>query len=164
MTAEELAHTLIAGLAAEGMRLATAESCTGGLIAATLTTVPGSSMVVEGAVVAYDNRVKQRLLGVEEDLLMRHGAVSPEVAAAMVVGCRERLQIDFALSVTGIAGPQGGSAEKPVGLVFVGAGNEKTVQVRRCVFPGNRDQVRTASIAAALELGLQVLQEPPRSA
>src|SRR5581483_9783961 len=104
---------------ARGFSLATAESCTGGLVAARLTSVPGSSDVVLGGVVAYANEVKRAELGVSEELLARHGAVSAEVAAAMAAGVRARLGADVGLAVTGVAGPAGGTPEKPVGLVYL---------------------------------------------
>ena len=104
-----------------GLTLATAESCTGGLVAARLTSVPGSSDVFLGGVVSYANEVKTAALGVPEDVLAAHGAVSAETAAAMAEGARRRLDADVAVAVTGIAGPGGGSDEKPVGLVYVHA-------------------------------------------
>ena len=102
-----------------GLTLATAESCTGGLVAGELTSIAGSSDVVVGGAVTYSNQLKERLLGVPAELLERHGAVSAEVAEAMAAGARERLGADVAVSVTGVAGPGGGTPEKPVGLVFL---------------------------------------------
>ena len=135
-----------------GLKLATAESCTGGLVAARLTSVPGSSDVFVGAVVAYANDAKARELGVPEAILERYGAVSPEVAAAMAAGVRERLGADVAVSVTGIAGPGGGSAEKPVGLVDLYAEGPDGVLAREIDFPGDREAIRGRSTVAALHL------------
>ena len=135
-----------------GLKLATAESCTGGLVAARLTSVPGSSDVFVGAVVAYANDAKARELGVPEETLERYGAVSPEVAAAMAAGVRERLGADVAVSVTGIAGPGGGSAEKPVGLVDLHAEGPDGVLAREIDFPGDREAIRGRATVAALHL------------
>ena len=135
-----------------GLKLATAESCTGGLVAARLTAVPGSSDVFVGAVVAYANEVKTSELGVPEEILERYGAVSPEAAAAMVAGVRERLGADVAVSVTGIAGPDGGSAAKPVGLVDLHAEGPDGVLARELDFPGDREMIRGRAATAALHL------------
>jgi nicotinamide-nucleotide amidase len=135
-----------------GLTLATAESCTGGLVAARLTSVPGSSDVFQGAVVAYSNDVKAEELGVARELLDRHGAVSAEAAEAMTAGARERLGVDVAVSVTGIAGPDGGTPEKPVGLVYLhaqGPDGERGLELR---LPGDRAAVRGRATAAALHL------------
>ena len=135
--------------------VATAESCTGGMIGKALTEHAGSSAYFRGAVVAYHNDVKQRLLGVPEELLDTVGAVSSEVCAAMARGARDVLQSDFAVATTGIAGPDGGSDEKPVGLVYIGlAGptDDGEANVERHVFLGDRAQVRRRTEIAALEL------------
>jgi nicotinamide-nucleotide amidase len=135
---------------ARGWTLATAESCTGGLVAARLTDVPGSSDVFLGAVVAYANAVKARELGVAQETLERHGAVSPETAAAMAAGARVRLGADVAVSVTGIAGPDGGTAEKPVGLVHIHAESPESSRGLEFSFPGDRGSIRTRSTVVAL--------------
>jgi nicotinamide-nucleotide amidase len=135
-----------------GLKLAAAESCTGGLVAARLTSVPGSSDVFVGAVVAYANEVKARELGVPDGILERHGAVSPEAAAAMAAGVRERLGADVAVAVTGIAGPGGGSAEKPVGRVDLFAEGPDGVLTRELDFPGDREAIRARAAVAALHL------------
>ncbi len=134
-----------------GWRIAVAESCTGGLVLGRLTDVPGSSAWVAGGVVAYANDVKTRLLGVPEPLLAAHGAVSEPVAIAMAGGIRERLGAEVAVSVTGIAGPGGGSAAKPVGTVVVAVSAGPPV-VRTFAFTGDRDMVRRFSVAAALDM------------
>jgi len=135
-----------------GLTLATAESCTGGLVAARLTSVAGSSDVFLGGVVAYANEVKARELGVPEEILEGHGAVSAETAAAMAAGARERLGADVGVSVTGIAGPGGGSAEKPVGLVYLHAQEPGGALARELDFPGDRDAIRSRAAVAALHL------------
>ena len=135
-----------------GLTLAAAESCTGGLVAARLTSVPGSSEVFRGGLVAYADDVKQAELGVPAELLRRHGAVSAEVAAAMAAGARERLQADVAVSTTGVAGPGGGTPEKPVGLVYLHAEGPEGSRSRELGLPGDRDAVRGRSAVAALHL------------
>jgi nicotinamide-nucleotide amidase len=135
-----------------GLTLATAESCTGGLVAARLTDVAGSSDVFVGSVVAYSNDVKVRRLGVAPELLERYGAVSEETAAAMAEGARRELGADVALAVTGVAGPGGGSDEKPVGLVFLHAEAPSGSARRRIVLPGDRDAVRARATTLALHV------------
>jgi nicotinamide-nucleotide amidase len=132
--------------------LAVAESCTGGLIAERLTSVPGSSKFFIEGVVAYANDAKTRTLDVEPMLLLEHGAVSAEVAEAMAIGVRERAGTDFGLSVTGIAGPDGGSEEKPVGLVFIALADDAHVENRKLMIPGDRHLVRWRASQAALDL------------
>jgi nicotinamide-nucleotide amidase len=143
-----------------GWTLATAESCTGGLVAARLTSVPGSSAVVQGGVVAYANEVKERELRVSRALLEAHGAVSAEVAAAMARGARERLGVDVAVSVTGIAGPDGGTPEKPVGLVYLHAETPEGGRGREFSFPGDRASIRARSVVGALHLVRRLVQSP----
>lgn len=151
----DLAATLLAALRVQGLTAATAESCTGGLVAATLTAVPGSSEVVQGGFVTYSNEMKIRLLGVPEALIARHGAVSEECARAMVEGALRAAGAGLAIATTGIAGPGGGSAEKPVGLVYVAAARQGAdPAVRRCLLPGNRDAVRAATVETALHMAL----------
>jgi competence/damage-inducible protein CinA-like protein len=146
------------------LTLATAESCTGGLVAARLTSVPGASDVVAGGVVAYSDGVKRAELDVPADLLERHGAVSAEVAAAMARGARSRLGVDLAVAVTGIAGPGGGTPEKPVGLVYLHAEGPDGGQGRELSFPGDRAAIRSRSVAAALHLVLRLLSRSPDEA
>jgi nicotinamide-nucleotide amidase len=142
-----------------GLTLGTAESCTGGLLAGRLTDVPGSSDVFRGSIVAYADDVKAEQLGVPEDVLAAHGAVSAETAAAMAHGARARLGVDVAVAVTGVAGPGGGTVEKPVGLVYlhaVGPGGEVD---RRIDFPGDRATIRTRATVAGLHLVRRVVTE-----
>jgi nicotinamide-nucleotide amidase len=134
------------------LTLATAESCTGGLVAARLTSVAGSSDVFVGGIVSYSNEVKASELGVPEAVLAEHGAVSAEAAAAMAAGARERLGADVAVAVTGVAGPGGGTPQKPVGLVFLHAESPDGVATRRLDLPGNRQAVRSRATVAALHL------------
>jgi competence/damage-inducible protein CinA-like protein len=141
-----------------GLTLATAESCTGGLVSARLTSVPGSSAVFRGGVVAYSDDVKERELGVPAALLAEHGAVSAEVAQAMAQGARERLGADVGVSVTGVAGPDGGTDAKPVGLVFVHAAGPDGEEGRRSELPGDREMVRGRATAAALHLVRRLLE------
>ena len=142
----------------QGLTLGTAESCTGGLVAARLTSIPGSSDVVRGGIVAYDNGIKETLLGVSPDLIAEHGAVSAEVAAAMAIGARERLGVDVAVSVTGIAGPGGGTPEKPVGLVFFHASGPMGEQALRFELPGEREWIRARATVSALHLVRRLLE------
>jgi nicotinamide-nucleotide amidase len=135
-----------------GLRLAVAESCTGGLVGARLTEVPGSSDVFVGGVIAYDNALKQDLLGVPEALLAEHGAVSEPVARAMAAGAASRFGVRGAVAVTGVAGPGGGSPEKPVGTVWLAAALNDEVVSRRSMFPGSRHEIRARAAQAALLL------------
>jgi competence/damage-inducible protein CinA-like protein len=139
-------------LRARGWTLATAESCTGGMVAGLVTEVAGSSDVFRGAVVAYANEVKHGLLDVSADVLARHGAVSPEAAAAMAAGARARVGSDVAVSVTGVAGPGGGTPEKPVGLVYVHVSSPAGEVSRRLDLSGGRAGVRARAATAALHL------------
>ena len=156
---------IVLGLCRErGLTLATAESCTGGMVAARLTAVPGASEVFLGSVVAYANGVKEAALGVPAPVLAEHGAVSAEAAAAMARGARERLGADVAVAVTGVAGPGGGTDEKPVGLVFahaVGPDGERTV---RTELPGDREMIRGRATAASLHLVRRLLETRHTSA
>lgn len=137
---------------AKGFTLTTAESCTGGLIAALLTEIPGSSDVFERGFVTYSNASKNELLGVPRDLLETHGAVSYEVAEAMARGAVKKANVDIGVSVTGIAGPGGATPGKPVGLVFIGIASRKNVTVERHYFYGSRRDVREQSVTLALKL------------
>ena len=145
------------GLRGRGATVSTAESCTGGLLGGRLTELPGSSDYVVGGLVVYSNAAKQALLGVPAALLETHGAVSAPVAESMAEGARKALGADFALSVTGIAGPDGGTPDKPVGLVFIGCAAAGETVVRRHEFPGDRATVRAWSVVAALHLLRQSL-------
>jgi len=135
-----------------GWTAATAESCTGGMVAARLTDIAGSSDAFAGGVVVYSNELKEQLLGVPSELLAEHGAVSPEAAAAMAAGARERLGAEVAVSVTGIAGPGGGTESKPVGLVYLHVSSPAGEDQRQMDVPGDRDIVRSRATTAALQM------------
>jgi len=155
----DLAALMLAELERRGARLAVAESCTGGLVGERLTAVPGSSRVFVGGVVAYANEAKLELLGVSADALSAHGAVSEEVARQMAAGAGKVLGAEAALAVTGIAGPDGGTAEKPVGTVWIAALWQGKVRSFHFVFPGERDVVRRRAAQAALDALRRVLAE-----
>ena len=138
-----------------GKTLVTAESCTGGGIGAALTAVSGSSAVFKGGIISYCNEVKHRVLGVEQQLLDTLGAVSGPVAEQMAAGARHVLDADIAVSVTGLAGPGGDEYGNPVGTVFIGYCDENQTLSREYHFPGDREQVRSQAVEAALELILQ---------
>ena len=151
---ERRARNLIALYREQGLRVATAESCTGGLVAGLLTEIAGSSSVVERGFVTYSNEAKEEQLGVPHDLLVRHGAVSEPVARAMAEGALERARADCAVAITGIAGPGGGTAENPVGLVHLAAARRggETLHLERAYGDIGRGAVRRASILDALDL------------
>jgi nicotinamide-nucleotide amidase len=150
---ERSVEELVLSLAgARGLRLATAESCTGGMVAARLTGIPGSSASFVGGVVAYADDVKRAELDVPAELLAEHGAVSPEVATAMAEGARARLRADVAVAVTGVAGPAGGTPDKPVGRVYVHAVGPDAAIARVLDLPGEREQVRVRATVTALHL------------
>lgn len=134
------------------LKVATAESCTGGLIAERITSVAGASAMFLGSVVSYANVVKSDLLGVPREILERAGAVSAECAEGMAAGVRTLMKADAAVSVTGVAGPAGGTPQKPVGLVFIGVATAAGVQVERCLLAGDREAVRTQAAERALAL------------
>ncbi len=147
-------------LAEKKLTLATAESCTGGLLGSRITNVSGSSAYYLGGVVAYDNRIKIQLLGVSEDTLAGYGAVSPQTAKQMAEGVRQRLGADFGIGITGIAGPAGGTAEKPVGLVYIALADDGQTEVRECRLSSNREFVRFMSTQLALDmLRLRLMQK-----
>ena len=152
----EASQMLLDGCHRRGIGLVTAESCTGGLLAGCLTAAPGASDVFICGFITYTNEAKTEILGVPEALLIEHGAVSEEVALAMAEGARRTSHAGLAMAVTGIAGPGGGTAEKPVGLVHLAVVTRKTLHERHEFF-GNRDEIRLAVVAAVLELGLKAL-------
>lgn len=154
---EEMVGALLLG---KEKTLAVAESCTGGRISAYITRISGSSRYFEGACVTYSNRSKERLLSVPKALLEEKGAVSPEVASAMAAGVRERLGSDLGLSVTGIAGPGGGSAQKPVGLVYIALSDGRQTTASRFNFQGSREKIQSDAAEAALELLRNYLARP----
>ncbi|MBV9860757.1 MAG: nicotinamide-nucleotide amidohydrolase family protein [Alphaproteobacteria bacterium] len=148
-----LAETVLTACRNRRWTLATAESCTGGLVAAALTAIAGSSDVVERGFVTYSNEAKMELLGVPAAVLAVHGAVSTQTAQAMAAGAVARAPVDVAVSITGVAGPGGGTIEKPVGLVHFGvARRDGNNRGERRIFPGDRDAIRRAATMLALEL------------
>jgi nicotinamide-nucleotide amidase len=159
------ATRVLAVFRARGLKIATAESCTGGLVAAALTEIAGSSDVVDRGFVTYSNEAKQKMLGVPAATLKRHGAVSGETAAAMAAGALKNSLADVSVSITGIAGPGGGSKEKPVGLVYFAAASRDGRRLARSRRYGKigRRRVRERSVAEALEL-LQLVAEDGRPA
>jgi nicotinamide-nucleotide amidase len=157
--AEDSARRLMERLMAQQITVTTAESCTGGLIAAAITAIPGSSAIFLAGHVTYANEAKTRMLGVPAKMIAEYGAVSAEVARAMAEGALAATpEASLALSVTGVAGPGGGSAQKPVGLVHLGAARRGgPVRLRRHVFPGDRAAVRAAAVLAAFALAEEIL-------
>ncbi len=160
MSDANLAARLVMMCRARGVRLATAESCTGGLIAGAITAIPGSSDVLECGYVTYSNAAKSDMLGVPAGLIAGVGAVSEAVARRMAMGAKARAGTEIAVSVTGIAGPGGGSNEKPVGTVWFGIANRHgDVFTHRQLFAGGRDAVRGASVTYALNLLLEATEK-----
>lgn len=157
---DALAHAVAHHLLDRRWTMAAAESCTGGLLLHRMTNIPGSSAYVMGGVVAYDNAVKRAVLGVQESTLIQYGAVSDQTAVEMAQGILRLMQTDCAVSVTGIAGPGGGTAEKPVGLAHVAVVTRAgVVRVTQQVSPGDRVAVKAASADAALRLLLDVIAD-----
>ena len=149
----DLAQSVLDACRARGWHVATAESCTGGLVAGALTAIAGSSDVVERGFVTYSNEAKWELLGVPAETIAAHGAVSAETAAAMAEGAVARAPVDLAISVTGVAGPGGGSVEKPIGLIILGlARRDGSCRTERHIFDGDRSAVRRAAVNRALGL------------
>lgn len=144
------AENLVEILKTAGLVCATAESCTGGGVGAAITAVAGSSEVFAGGVISYSNEVKRNVLGVESATLEKFGAVSSQTAGEMAVGARNLLKVDLAVSLTGIAGPSGGTEEKPVGLVWFAIANKDGVRTEKAIFPGNREEVRNAAVLHAI--------------
>ena len=145
-----VSEKLVELLKVRGLTCAAAESCTGGGVGAAITAVPGSSAVFLGDIVSYSNTVKHEVLGVSQTTLETVGAVSPETAAQMAEGVRRLIKADLAISLTGIAGPDGGSAEKPVGLVWFGLATPRGVRTEKAIFTGDRATVRAKAVTHAL--------------
>lgn len=153
-----LAANLVSALESKGLTCATAESCTGGGVGSAITSVAGSSAVFLGGVISYSNDVKADVLGVSRDSLARVGAVSSEVASQMATGARRVIGSDLAVSLTGIAGPGGGSVEKPVGLVWFGLATPSGVTTQSRIFSGDRAAIRAAAVEHALGLLLSAVE------
>lgn len=152
-----LEETLGEKLTAAGWTVAVAESCTGGGLGARITAVPGSSAYFTGGIISYSNTIKTEWLGVDAATIARDGAVSESVAAAMADGVRSRMRCDLGVGITGVAGPDGGTPMKPVGLVFIAVSLHGSVDVRRCVFSGDRATVRSSAIDTALRMLLSAV-------
>jgi len=158
MNKQSLITELYSLLRAHGFTLSVAESCTGGGLGAALTSVPGSSAYFKGGVIAYSNEAKQELLGVPAGLLAQYGAVSEEVARDMSQQVCSLLHTDVGVAITGIAGPDGGTSEKPVGLVFISASLPTGTVVEKCLVTGTREEVRQQSVERAIELTVDLLK------
>lgn len=139
-------------LQANGLTACTVESCTGGMLAARLINVPGVSEVFKSGYITYSNKSKRSLLGIKKNILLKHGAVSDKIAREMAKGAAMLAKTDVSVSTTGIAGPDGGSEEKPVGLVYIACNVRGTIEVRECHFSGNRTKIRESTVSAALSL------------
>lgn len=148
-----IAQRVIEKLTQASRTIATAESCTGGLIGGALTLISGSSSVVYGGFITYHNNAKMRMVSVNSHTLDAHGAVSAETAAEMALGAQNAAQTDYAIAVTGVAGPTGGSPDKPVGLVWFGLATPNGVKTEKCLFPNDgRDAIRAATVTHALTM------------
>ncbi len=156
---ENLAYELVTLARTRRINLASAESCTGGLIGAAITSVPGSSDVFGYGFITYSNDAKRRLLGVREETLNKYGAVSKETAKEMALGALKVSGVDFSVAVTGIAGPGGGSIDKPVGLVFIAMADKKqSVSVKKLVLRGDRKEIRLQSVTESLKFLLEAVE------
>jgi nicotinamide-nucleotide amidase len=160
---EVLAQKLARALQVRGWRVATAESCTGGWIAKALTDVPGSSQWFDGGIVSYSNAAKAAVLGVPNDVLAAHGAVSEATVRAMADGARQRFDVPLAVAVSGVAGPGGGSPDKPVGTVWFAWAGPSGVSTARRQFLGGRESVRRQSVALALERLVDLVWQDERT-
>jgi PncC family amidohydrolase len=156
MTPEEKIGTI---LESESLTIALAESCTGGLVAGRITDIPGSSRYFMAGLVTYSNEAKTKFLSVPQEIIAQNGAVSAIVAELMATRVRDRVDVDIGLSITGIAGPAGGSPEKPVGTVFMGLATKEGVWVERFLFVGDRQEIRKQATEVALSILLHYLEE-----
>ena len=152
------AETLVSLLRSKGKTVSTAESCTGGLIGASITDIPGASEVFLGGVVSYSNDAKEGILGVSHSVLIEHGAVSEQTARQMVEGSMRLFDSDYAVAVTGIAGPGGATPEKPVGLVYIAVADGPRTVVTRNVFNGDRQTVRESTVREACSLLIDMVE------
>lgn len=150
---------LVKKLTNKGYTITIAESCTGGLLASSIVNVSGASEVFDCAYVTYANEAKEKMVHVSHETLKQYGAVSEQTAAQMCQGCAKEAGADIGLSTTGIAGPGGGTDDKPVGLVYIGCCLHGLVNVKKYIFKGNRDEIRRQAVAAALDLAIQCLDK-----
>lgn len=151
--------SIVEKLKQKNLKISTAESCTGGMIAQTITSFSGASEVFEQGFVTYANSAKESLLGVSSETLEKHGAVSKETAYEMCEGLYKRTTADVNISVTGIAGPTGGTADKPVGLVYIGVGGKYGIEIEKCNFDGTRDEIREKTAEKALALAEKYIEK-----
>ena len=156
---KHLAEQLVNIAKEKKLTITTAESCTGGMVSSAITAIPGSSAMFGYGFVVYANDAKEKLLGVEHTTLVKHGAVSEETAKEMAKGALKASGAQLAVSVTGIAGPTGGSKDKPVGLVYIAVATKDDVKVEKNNFAGNRDEIRIATTKKALELLIETLEK-----
>lgn len=159
MTNHSKEFELVKKLTNKRYTITTAESCTGGLLSATIVNVSGASSVLHSAYVTYANEAKERMVYVDHETLEQHGAVSEETAAQMCRGCAKAAGADVGLSTTGIAGPDGGTKDKPVGLVYIGCCVRGKITVERHIFSGDRSQVRSQTVTAALDLAIRCIDK-----
>lgn len=155
----EKENELVKKLTKKGYTITAAESCTGGLLSAAIVNVSGASKVLNSAYVTYSNEAKEVFAHVAHATLEKYGAVSRETASEMCLGCAETADADMGLSTTGIAGPEGGTADKPVGLVYIGCSLHGNTAVKEYVFQGSREEVRRQTVEAALDLAIQCLNK-----
>lgn len=159
MNASELSHAVGKSLKKKRMTVSVCESCTGGMLGSMITHIPGSSQYFLGGVIAYADRIKQRLVGVKAVTLRKNGAVSERTAREMAEGVRRKFNTDVGVSITGIAGPTGGSKTKPVGLVYFGLASSKSCKVERKKFRGSRNTIRKNACLYALEMLYSLLKQ-----
>ena len=160
LSIHSLAEKLVTLAREKNITFGTAESCTGGMISASVTDISGASAVFYGGIVSYDNSVKQSLLGVKEETLATVGAVSAQTASQMATGARAALGVDFAVSVTGIAGPGGGTPTKPVGLVYISTASPNgTITIKENHFDGNREEIRLQTVETALMMLISAIEQ-----
>ncbi len=142
----------------KNLSLSICESCTGGMLGAIITSIPGSSEYFKGGIIAYSNEIKNKIVGVKASTLKKFGAVSKETAKEMAQGVKNLIGSDIGISITGIAGPGGGTKTKPVGLVYIGMAKGKKVKVEKNIFSGNRQQIRKKACINALKLTIQIIE------
>lgn len=159
MKNNDLTKSFVEKLIDKSLHVCTAESCTGGLVAANIINISGASAIINESYITYSNEAKHRLLGVDENDLETLGAVSSEVCQQMASGCRLKSGSDIGISTTGIAGPDGGTDEKPVGTVFIGISTNESTKAYECHFTGNRDEVRKQSVEKAIELAYFTIEK-----
>ena len=154
----KIEEKLVQSLAEMGLTVSTAESCTGGMVASTIIDVPGASDVYNEGFITYSNEAKMKYLNVSEEVLDSFGAVSEETVKQMASGCRKATGSDVAIATSGVAGPGGGSVEKPVGLVYIGCAYKDIIEVRAYKFVGNRTEIRTQATNEAINMAMELIE------